>query len=241
MRTSNKIILGTFLAPLVALTGTNLALYAKYKSGNYIAMKTVVEDRFTRKTLKNISNIAVYGLNNFNIMPADSLKLEIEKDGTSHLHYTVIGDSLVIHGDSIISRPNGSSDIQRSYQAVNLYLPTAATITADNSDISLQGNKDSLKAASYHFSLTNSSGFKIRENNYNDSGHSYFRELTIQASHSSGIELTGYCRVFDMRLTLLESVFTDNGASIDKLMIDADKVSNITLKGNNLRRMNAAH
>jgi hypothetical protein len=40
---------------------------------------------------------------------------------------------------------------------------------------------------------------------------------------------------------MLESAFTDNGASIDKLMIDADKVSSITLKGDNLKKLNMAH
>ncbi len=81
MRTSNKIILGIFLAPLVAVTAINLTLYAKYKSGNYISMKSVVQDRFTRLVLKNMNRVSVYGLNNFNIIPSDSLKLEIEKNG----------------------------------------------------------------------------------------------------------------------------------------------------------------
>jgi hypothetical protein len=238
MRTSNKILLGIFLAPLLILTLIHAVLYAKYKTGNYVTMKSVEEDRFIRKALKNINNIAVYGLNNFNIKPADSLQLEIEKDKNGHLHYAIVGDSLIIHGDSTINRPDGSADIRRSYQAVNLYAPMIANIIADNADINLQGSKDSLKAISYHFSLTNSAGLKV-EDYGNDSTHIYFKGLTIKASNSPGIELTAHSRVRELVLTLLASEFTDNGASIDKLVIDADKVSNITLKGDNLRKLNS--
>jgi len=240
MRTSNKILLGIFLTPLLILTSIHVALYAKYKSGNYVTMKTVEEDRFTRTTFKNINNIAVYGLDNFNVKPADSLKLEIEKDKNGHLHYTIVGDSLIIHGDSTINRPNGSADIQRSYQVVNLYTPMIANIIADNADVNLQGSKDSLKAISYHFSLTNSAGLKV-EDYGNDSTHVYFKGLTIKASNSAGIELTAHSRVRELVLTLFESAFTDNGASIDKLVIDADKISNITLKGDNLKKLNMLH
>jgi hypothetical protein len=240
MRTSNKILLGIFLTPLLILTLIQVALYAKYKSGNYVSMKTVQENRFIRKTLKNISNVKVYGLNNFRIMPSDSLRLEIEKDENSHLHYTITGNSLIIHGDSTGPRLNGSGDIIRSYQAVNLYLPSGATITADNSEVTVQGSKDSLKATSYHFSIVNSGSLKVDENG-NDSNHVYFKGLTIQASHSSGIELTAYSSILELQLTMIESAFTDNGASIDKLVINADKASNITLKGDNLGKLNVMH
>src|SRR5450432_383458 len=132
MRTSNRILLGIFAGPLIIITCIHLALYAKYKSGNYVAMKMVEEDRFKRETLKNISHIAVYGLNHFRIMPSDNLQLEIEKSENGHLHYTINGDSLIIHGDTMINRVNGSRDIERSYEDVNLYIPMAASIMADN-------------------------------------------------------------------------------------------------------------
>lgn len=237
MRTSNKILLGIFLVPLIILTLIHVTLYAKLKSGHYVAMKTVQEDRFMRYAPKNINSIAVYGLNNFNIMPSDSLKLEIEKVPNSHLHYAIRGDSLIILGDSGINRPGGSADAERSYQVVNLYIPSAANILADNSDVNLRGSKDSLKANSYHFSLSGSAGLKIDDDG-NDSAHVYFKVLTIQASHSDGIELTARSHVADLQLTLVESAFTDNGASIDKLLINADKPSSITLKGDNLAKLN---
>ena len=230
-----------FLGPLLILTLLHVALYAKYKSGDYVSMKSVQEDRFVRKTLTNISHIAVYGLNNCRIMPSDSLKLEIEKDENGHLHYTIKGDSLIIHGDSVINKPNGSADIERSYQDVNIYLPLAATtILADNADVTLKGSRDSVSAASYYFSVVNNASLKVQQEGA-DTVHVFFKELTIQASHSSGIELTAQTRVNDLQLTMIKSAFSDNDAFIEKLMIDADSVSNISLKGDNLRRLKTGH
>jgi hypothetical protein len=237
MRTSNKILLGIFLGPLIILTLLQLTLYAKLKSGHFVVLKTVQEDRYIRLAPKNINNIAVYGLNNFRIISSDSLKLEIEKDERSHLHYVISGDSLIIHGDSIINQPGRESDIERSYQSVNLYLPSVVAIAADNSDITVEGSKDSLNAKSYHFTLTNSAGLKI-EDNGDDSKQVYFKTLGIQASHSAGIELTGHTCVSDLQLSLIQSAFTDNGAFVNQLSIDADKTSNISLKGDNLQKLN---
>jgi len=239
MKTSNKILLGIFLVPVIIFASINVALYAKYKSGHYVAMKTVEEDRLIRQPLKNINHVAVYGLNDFRMVPSDSAKLEIRKEEDSHLHFTIRGDSLIIHGDSVISRPGQEDDIMRSYQSVTLYLPAAATITADNSEVRLEGSKDSLKARSYQFSLVHAASFKIEENNSDDSAsHFYFKSLIIQAAHSAGIGLTVDSHIAELQLRLVESDFTDNGASIDKLVIDADKTSPVTLKGDNLKKVN---
>jgi len=241
MKTSNKIILGIFLAPLLVLTGIQMSLYAKYKSGHYVMMKSVQEDRFVRQVLTNISHIAVYGLNNFRIKPSASMQLEIEKNENTHLHYIVKGDSLIIHGDTVIDRANGSKDTERSYQDVNFYLPMAAiSVLADNSEVTLEGSSDSTSAKSYNFSFINGTNLRINESG-NDTSHVYFKGLTIQASHSSGIELTAQTSIADLQLTMIKSTFTDNGAAIGKLMIDADKVSDISLKGDNLRKLNTGH
>ena len=239
MRTSNKIILGIFLAPLVAVTAINLTLYAKYKSGSYVSMKAVQDDRFTRIKLSNTNKIAVYGLSNFSIIPSDSMKLEIEKNGHGHLHYTISADSIVIHGDSTIQRANGKKEVERSYEDVNLFLPAGVVLFADNTDVSVKGNKDSTKAASYQFSIVNDATLKVVQEG-DDSTHVYFKTLNIQASKSAGIELTAHTKITDLTLSLIMSAFTDNGASIDKLTIASDKVSNISLKGDNLNKVNAA-
>ena len=240
MRTSNKILLGILLLPLFILASLNAALYAKYKSGHYTTMKSVKEDRYTRRPLKNIHKIAVYGLENLRIIPSDTMRLEIERDSRGHLHYTINGDSLIIHGDTTITRPGGARDTERSYQDVNLYLPSSAIIAADNSGVNIRGSKDSLKAASYQLTLTNAASLTVADNGA-DSNPVYFKSFIIKASNAPQIELAPHARISDLQLSMIESVFNDNGASIDKLTVNADKTSNITLKGDNIGRMNAAH
>ncbi len=156
-----------------------------------------------------------------------------------HLRYTISDDSLVIHGDTTIKRTNGSNDTERSYEEVNLFLPAGVIIFADNSDVSVKGNKDSTKAASYNFSIVNSTSLKVVQDG-DDSTRVYFGKLEIAASSAAGIEFTAPTYVKDLELSLVKSAFTDNGAFIGKLKIEADKVSNISLKGDNLNKLNTA-
>ncbi len=232
MRTSNKIILGIFLTPLLILTMIHLTLFAKYKSGNYIAMKTVTEDRFERLALTHIISVSVYGLNNFTVIPSDTTKLEIEKDH-NRLSYVVNGDSLVVRGDTANAAQNKSN---RNYQAVNIYLAPGTAIKASNSAVLLRGSKDSLKAWSYSIALNSSSSFSIGE--HAGSEPVYINELAIAATGGSNIELTGSSRINTLQLHLQNTEFTDNGASVNHLSIIADKKSVVVLTGDNLARVN---
>lgn len=234
MKTSNKILLGTLVVPLLVITLIHVSLYAKYRSGRYVSMKSVEEDRFTRLPLKHITTVALYGLTNVSISASGAARMEIEKNGSSQFHYNIHGDSLIIHGDSTVKRADGSEEIERSYQAVNIYLPAPATIAARESQLKITGSSDSLGATSYHFSLINSD-FKM-ENDYGDSTHAYFKTIYIQADHSSEIELNQNATLQELELNLLESAFTDNGASINKLTVATDKGSTVTLKGSNLQK-----
>jgi len=234
MKTSNKILLGIFLSPLLVIAAINLALYAKYKSGHYVAMATVEQDRFIRETLGNIRYVAVYGINNLGIQSADTAKLEIEKDAHGHLHYNIHGDSLIIHGDSAVRR-GMENEILRSYQSVNLYLPGDIYIIADNSDVYLKGSKDSTKAKSYQFQLSGSASCKMRETDP-ETALRYFNTIVVQAKEAQ-MELSANARIRQLSLSLQHAGFNDNNALIEGLSIDADKASSLTLKGDNLKKM----
>ncbi len=240
MRTSNKIIAGIFIVPLVILTLIQAALYAKLQTGHYLAMKTVIKDRFTRHPLNAITGVQVYGLNNFRIIPADSSVLEIENDKNGHLHYTISGNTLVIHGDSTIIRPGRENEIEKNYQEINLYLPGNIAIAADNAEVKLQGSKDSTKANSYQLSLATDANLQIEENGDDKGISAFFRNISIQAAHANNIEIGHHTRIADLQLHVKATDFTDNGASIGKLTIEADSLSAITLKGVNLNKLNKA-
>ncbi len=237
MRTSNKILLGIFVLPLAVLATVNTALYTKYKAGHYVAMTTIEQERFIHQPLKTIKYVTVYGLNNFTLKQADTAKLEIEKDEHGHLHYSIIGDSLIIHGDSTIKRA-GDNEVLRSYQNVNLYLPDEVSITADNSNVYLQGAKDSVKAQSMELQLRNSSTCQIPDGDFdNATVPRYFNALSFQAAGSSGIELSNAARISTLNLDVTNSQFDDKSAAIGRLVISADKTSSLTLRGDNLQKL----
>lgn len=232
MRTSNKIILGIFVAPLIVLAALNLTLYAKYKSGNYVTMEHGNENRVMRLVFTHVMSVAVYGLDNFSIVPADTAALEIEKQDNNRLRYVVQGDSLVIHGDSLAeSKDNGG----RNYRSVKLYLPGDASIIAHNSDVDIDGSKDSLKASSYHFYLNQNSSFNTREHEQGNAR--FFKSLQLQATGSSDITLHAGIRVRQLMLQLEASEFKDEGASVDSVSVIADKKSLLTLRGDKIQRL----
>ena len=235
MRTSNKILLGIFFLPLLVLATVNTALYTKYKTGHYIAMAVVEQERYTRQDLKNIHYVAVYGLNNFTIKPADTARLQIEKDEKGHLHYNIQGDSLVIHGDSL-RRTSKEDEVLRSYQAVTLYLPGEANIFADNTDLYLEGATDSSKSKSIQLLLNNSSRFEMPDDFDNEKSQ-YFNVLSVHANNANGIELSATARISALQLVLTNTPFDDKSAAIGKLSINADKTSSLRLKGDNLEKI----
>jgi len=235
MKTSNKILLGIFFLPLLVLATVNTALYTKYKTGHYIAMAVVEQERYTRQDLKNIKYVAVYGVNHFTIKPADTARLQIEKNENSHLHYSIHGDSLIIHGDSL-RRTSKEDEVLRSYQAVTLYLPGEANIFADNTDVYLEGTTDSSKSKSIQLQMTNSARCEMRDGFDNEKSQ-YFNVLSVQANNANGIELSATARISALQLVLVNTPFDDKSAAIGKLSINVDKTSSLTLKGDNLEKI----
>ena len=213
MRTSNKILLGVFVTILLILSTIHVALYAKYKSGSYVTMQSVEEDRFEKHTINAINRVVVYGLENVELVPGDQYKLEIEKRQSPFLHYSVNGDSLVIHGDSLVKDDRGEERKWRSNQLVRIYMPSGIDLMAFNSNIDLRPAVDSMKAKSYHVELNNDSRLHIPDNDYRDSTFKYIGRLFVDAS-SSEIECSRFIRFDQLSVNLKDSKFDDGDAEI---------------------------
>jgi hypothetical protein len=238
MRTSNKILLGIFLTAVLIIASIHVALYAKYKSGNFETMKTVRDEEYMKNDLKPVHYIVANGLENFKIIPSDTMRLEIEKSERESVKFSIIGDSLIIHGDSIITHKDGTTDINRSSQQVNLYLSSSGKITVNYCETELKPADDSNKAKSYHFALMNSANLRFTNNDYRDSSYKYINSIFIQADSSSSIQFLEILKIKEANLRLRNSQFEDNNSQIEKLSIDADKKSNAKLSGNNLQILN---
>ena len=240
MKTSNKILLIIFLVPVLVVASVNMVLYAKYKSGNYKPLTIVEEERFTSIKPGNISKLALYGLDKVTIMSGTTASIQIEK-GARHLHYSISGDSLVIHGDTLVKTAGKEDELQRSYEVVKIVLPAREVrIDAVFSSLHLHGNKNAQDATSYQLKLSNSAQLDIAE--IDDSTvPAYFNTLTIDATKAERIEFTPQTHINAFQLNIKESVFADGGAAIGKLVVNADSNSSVTLKGDNLQKMNGAH
>lgn len=237
MRTSNKILLSVFLAAVLVFAGIHIALYAKLKRGDFIGAKDMWKLDFTRHELSRVKYIVVKGMDNIALIPSDTSWLEIEKKNSSRIRYQVKGDSLIMSGDTTIIRNDGSSQVQKSWTNVNIYLPYATTITGDNTEFTLKGSTDSSKAPSYDIALDHEGKIRFAENEWKDSSSRFFKIVNLRADRSSGIELANYAVVDEMNLVLITSSFDDKNAVINKGSIHADQKSTLALNGGNLQKL----
>ncbi|MFI5155657.1 MAG: hypothetical protein ACHQEM_05705 [Chitinophagales bacterium] len=239
MRTSNKILLSVFLAAVLILAGIHIALYAKLKQGDFIPAKEMWKLDFTRHELSRVKYILAKGMDNITIIPSDTCWLEIEKNNSYHfpssIRYQVKGDSLIMSGDTTITRNDGSSQVQKSWTNVNIYLPYGASIKGDNSEFTIKGSTDSSKALSFDITLDHEGKVHFAENEWKDSSSRFFKIVNLRADHSSGIELAKYAVVDEMNLVLTTSSFEDKNAVINTGSIQADQKSTLALNGGNLR------
>ena len=230
MRTSNKILLALLIVPMAILSIIHAAIFTQYKRGHYITMKAYRDTRFEKNSFNNIPFIVLSGLDNVNIYPSDTLKLEIEKSERRSLKYK-------LQGDSIINNPDGIKENLNNPQEVNLYLPNTEYIKVTNCEIRIEPVKDSSQSKSYAFYLNSSSHLSISNNNLQDSSKKYFNKLLINANGNSFVDLSGYLNVHELRLKLSNSSqFDDQNSFINTIDINADKKSTIKLTGENLKK-----
>jgi len=237
MRTSNKILLGVYLTAILILAGIHIALYAKYKTGGYVASKDVWKLDYTRHQLKMVKYVVATGMDNITIIPSDTAMLEIEKRNSSLVRFQVIGDSLILRGDTVITASDGSLRVQKSWSELKIYLPSDAFIKGNNAEFTLKGSTDSNKALSYDIVLDNDGKVHFSENPWNDSSNRYYRNITVHA-HSSTIEFAAHTVVDEMNLDLIHSDFEDKDAVINKVSIQSDQKSRLSVTGGNLQKLN---
>jgi hypothetical protein len=237
MRTSNKILLSVFLAAVLVLAGIHIALYAKLKRGDFISAKEMWKLDYTRHELSMVRYVVATGMDNITIIPSDSAWLEIQKNGSSRIRFQVIGDSLILHGDTTVISTDGSSVMQKSWSGVNIYLPSFSKIRGDNAEFKLQGSADSTKAPSLDIIIDHAGKIRLAENEWNDSSNRYFKNISVLADHSSGIELASHTQIDEMNLILMTSSFDDKEAVINRISIQSDPKSSVALTGANLQKL----
>jgi hypothetical protein len=139
MKKSNKLLLGAFLTVMLLITGIHIALFAKYKNGNYTIYHREVKHEDDRmQKFPGVSFVSVRNVRIATVLFGDTAA--VEKSNGNIIRYEQRGDSLFITGHYY---NNDQSDDR--FQ-VNLTLPYNVSIETDSvSSISLQ-SKQFLKA-----------------------------------------------------------------------------------------------
>jgi len=241
MRTSNKILLGTFLTILVILTAIHTALYAKFRQKEFITLEELHEERYSVYNLKDVRAVSLSGLQNVVIIPADTARLEIEKNvNNNRVHYQLLDGVLTIKGDTLVKGNNPEPDRINSYNSVILYLPLVQQITANYSDVAIHTKKGRAAAGPYTMQLKETNLHLGGSDEYNDTLVARFNQVTIDKAIGSTIDTRGRVFVSGMKMNLESSAFEDGNMSCDSLYINPDDNSSIKISGRNIGKVKFA-
>ena len=228
MKTSNKILLSAFLATLLIIVSVHIALYAKYKNGDYaLITDDMWPTNMVTYSLSDINYVSVDNVENVTINAADSSKLQYDKPGEDDentLTVTKKHDTLFILGKSV-NNNNG-----RWYRRTNLSLAGPLPVKIINSQLQVQGAKTSMPIS---MDITLDKSFM--EVNNRQSTTTNFSTLKIDATNGSRISL------FNVNAHLLEvrlgnSFLEENTLSADSIKVMTDLASKIQLSGKNFAK-----
>jgi hypothetical protein len=232
MRTSNKILLATFLVAVLIVTGIQVALYAKIKNGDLVVFRNAEPPAsLERFETPNIKKVLVIGMEECRINYSDAARIELPKNWKQHLKWRVNGDSLVIEGNNDRNYVMG----ERVYLPIEISLPGDVMLHARYANLFIRGAGDSTTAFSRSVSTENSHVFVIA--NDRDGAPVYWKKLVI-ASNMGEVTVSSGAEIGDMELTLNNNtVFSDEGAKFGSLSAIIDNTSKVSLHAGSLEKI----
>ena len=227
MKTSNKILIGSFLTALLILTSVHVALYAKYKKGDYTLM---TDDNLwpidlSTHLLKDVKYVSLNNIGNISIRTADTSKLmydTVEKGDEDGLTFTQKGDTLVVSGKS-----NSGGNW---YRRTELSLSEGMQVSMKQTGAHVRKSKLATPI-SISFSLDDSF---IEFNEREEDAVSY-GIVRINAINDSKIELRKI-KINQLQINLKGSSLEEKNLTADSVRISADNTSSVKLGGENLTK-----
>src|SRR5438046_6767844 len=102
MKTSNKILLTSFIMVVFLLLTLHVVIYAKYKRGDTVSFEEIRNGRLEEHALPGFKYVSVKGRFTCRIIPSDTAKVQILKWGEARVTYNIVQDTLFINGDSLV-------------------------------------------------------------------------------------------------------------------------------------------
>ncbi|OQP66724.1 hypothetical protein [Niastella populi] len=230
MKTSNKILIGIFLAVIILTTSIHLYVYAKYKRGDYVPFQRESAVFMDRVDVPGAKFVSITGLGGVELINSDTAKFETDKDNVGRISYKMVKDTLVITDPTLTDEQLERGG--RNYQRFKLYLPPSVPVQTAFCSINAKGAVDSTHAASYKIALTRNSNLSIR----NDNRASYFDQLLIKGE-SAEIVLEDQAIINDLHVQLVHSSINDMKATIQSITVEADPQSSLNLSGKNIKAL----
>jgi hypothetical protein len=228
MKTSNKILLGIFIATLLLTTTLNLIVYAKYKKGDYEPFVRK-EEGLTNVNLPAAKYVSITALCRVELSNSATPGYEVRKGQEKGITYRMVGDTLVIS-----SLPNKIEQGECNHQLLKLRLPATTEVYARYADIRIDGKADSAQAPSYNIHLDKRSYLYT---NNNDDDNRYINQLLL-SGNDTRLELDEHIIVNNLNLKMVNnSRFDDKKAEIRTLTLDVDNSSTINVTGNSIKNL----
>ena len=229
MKTSNKILLGTFLTAILIIVSVHVALFAKYKKGQY----TLITDdmwptNMITESLHDVKYVSINNVENVIVRPADTNKLQYDKpeNGDENiLEITRRADTLFLSGKSI-RRPHG-----RWYRTTNLLLADPLSVKVINSQLHLLRTPSKSDFKSMNILLDHS----FLEVNNDQTKELHLESLKIDGVADSRISLRNvHTKLLDV--TLKDSFLEETKLNADSIRVTTDTLSRLQLSGKNLSK-----
>jgi hypothetical protein len=216
MKKSNKILLGGFLTVILLIAGIHIALFAKYKSGNYTIYHP--EDKRADGRMKSFSNVSFVIIRNVgNASIQFGARAEVEKTKEDVVQYVQKADSLIITGDDYSDRPDGR-------RPVNFTLPYNATLSAVNSFLYFEKGKSD---GEYNTVINLQ---RSRVTFSESAGPFLLGHIKVAASESSIVTFHGNMQVNNFEVQLSNSALEFNEGNAGQLSIVTDSLSRLSLQ-----------
>lgn len=236
MQTSNKILLGVFLATVLILTSIHIALYAKYKSGDFV--KQIAAERDKTISMPLIKHVSVTGLVNVELFTKFMLnqtgkpEMKVENRPNSRFAYRIAGDTLLLFGDSTAGK-DAYEKGARNHQLVQLSLPDAQNVKLAYGTLLLFGGLDSANAPSYSIELARHAHLGVIKREP-ASSPVFFNRMDL-IINSSNVELEENTTVKELNVRAQTSDLFFRQTTIGHISLDVDSTTTVTLLGKNLK------
>ena len=233
MRKSNKILIGIFLSFVLLILAVHFTLYAKYSSGDFTSKKIEREDHSKTQVFAGVTNLTVSSLENLEIRFADTLKVETDKNTSPALKISAANGTLVITGADTSGAAREDQSRKRTFDRVVVYLPASVAAEIKFSEAQVFGYNDSTKRDSRSFTLVET---RMNLTSHRGETSDYAGTLNITASSKSEVNIFNMI-VDDLKVSLNNSAFSDNGFETRSISIQTDEASRLNLSGANLRKL----